>query len=203
MIESLIEWMSHQNPALIYFSLFLSIIIEYVFPPFPGDTILLLGGVLVNQGVINLPMTFLVNILGSLIGVTLLYKLGYSKGRRFFQKRQGRIFSPEKMAKVEALFAKHGTMLLIANRFLVSLRTLILIFSGIARKPVKEVLIYTTLGVTLWVAAVLSAGILLGASLKRLQEMLSVYSQVVYFLVFMIFLIVFLYSKFFRNKKEE
>ena len=48
--------------------LFFATWIEYIFPPFPGDTILVAGGFFAARGAISLYVTFTVLVLGSTTG---------------------------------------------------------------------------------------------------------------------------------------
>ena len=57
--------------------------LEYVVPPFPGDTITLPGGVYAVRGTQPWPLVFLVVTAGSVVGAAINYWAGHWLGKRF------------------------------------------------------------------------------------------------------------------------
>ncbi|HEX8536284.1 MAG TPA: DedA family protein, partial [Cystobacter sp.] len=54
--------------------------LEYVVPPFPGDTITLLGGVYAVRGDHPWPLVFGVVVAGSVLGALINYQVGHWLG---------------------------------------------------------------------------------------------------------------------------
>ncbi|MEJ2053360.1 MAG: hypothetical protein P8X42_05520 [Calditrichaceae bacterium] len=48
MLESISQILQQIDPGMVYFVLFLSAIIENVFPPIPGDTVTVIGAYLIT-----------------------------------------------------------------------------------------------------------------------------------------------------------
>jgi len=103
--------------------------------PLPEDISLVLGGFLSHLGVTSLPVMMLVGFLGILSGDSLIYAAGRrigdraSSGSGFF----ARVITPEKRAKVEALFARHGQKIVMIARFLPGVRAVTYFTAGSAR----------------------------------------------------------------------
>jgi membrane protein DedA with SNARE-associated domain len=98
--------------------------------PLPEDVSLILGGFLVYQGKADLVLMMLVGYLGIIIGDSMIYYLGRrvagQVGLANPNKAPGflaRIVTPEKRARVETLFEKHGQKIVMLARFLPGVRT--------------------------------------------------------------------------------
>src|SRR5687768_13833195 len=81
-METLDTWIRAVGP-LGYLALFLASLIEYVFPPFPGDTVVLLGGVFAARGQRPWFWVLLVVTAGSVVGSAIDYFIGQRLSRRF------------------------------------------------------------------------------------------------------------------------
>lgn len=100
--------------------------------PLPEDIPLVMGGVLVHRGQANLWTMIFVGYLGIIIGDTIMFGLG----RRFGSKLGAapgffaRIVTPQKRARVEGLFKKHGEKIVMLARFLPGVRTVTYFTAG-------------------------------------------------------------------------
>lgn len=103
--------------------------------PLPEDIPLVMGGVLVHRGQAHLLTMILVGYLGIIIGDSIMFGLG----RRFGSKLGahapapgifGRIVTPEKRARVESMFKKHGEKIVMVARFLPGVRTVTYFTAG-------------------------------------------------------------------------
>src|SRR5512144_53643 len=62
--------------------LFVATLVEYVFPPFPGDLLVVLGAWYAVQGSLSWPATFASVTAGALLGAWIDYRVGAALGRR-------------------------------------------------------------------------------------------------------------------------
>lgn len=105
--------------------------------PLPEDISLILGGYLAHTGAANLPMMMVVGLLGILIGDSLIFAAGRRVGngaavqKGFF----ARIVTPEKRAKAEHLFQKHGQKIVMIARFMPGVRAVTYFTAGSVRMP--------------------------------------------------------------------
>ncbi len=104
--------------------------------PLPEDISLILGGFLAHKGAASLPVMMAVGFAGILAGDSLIFfagrrlggKLGRDEGasKGFF----ARIVTPEKRAKVEGLFTKHGQKIVCIARFMPGVRAVTYFTAG-------------------------------------------------------------------------
>jgi len=87
----LINWLKGLPEFSVYFFLVISSIIENVFPPWPGDTVTVFGGVMSAWGLIKPVHSMIALIIGNLIGAFIMYYAGASLLAlvRRLQKRGG------------------------------------------------------------------------------------------------------------------
>jgi membrane protein DedA with SNARE-associated domain len=121
--------------------------------PMPEDVSLILGGFLAYQGSANLWVMMGVGFAGILFGDSLIFfagrRLGTKVGRGggFF----ARVVTPEKRAKVEGLFARHGEKIVMLARFLPGVRAVTYFTAGSAGMRYLRFILFDGL------AAILSA----------------------------------------------
>lgn len=129
--EQIVEFIRYQNEFIIYGILLVSAFIENLFPPFPGDTMTLAGAFLAGEGNIGYMGVLISATSGGLLGMLALFYLGRSKGREFFEHRDGNYFGRQALVKVESLFQKYGDSILLISRFLAGVRSAIAIAAGL------------------------------------------------------------------------
>jgi membrane protein DedA with SNARE-associated domain len=131
--------------------------------PFPSAAILLAAGVLVQQGHLDLGGAVVCGILGAIIGNQIGYWLGHRAGRPFVLK-WGRYvkLTPERLERVEHLFARHGGKAVFAARFFSVSRLLEALVAGISRMRWSTFLVYSALSGMVWATAVVLLGYFFG-----------------------------------------
>jgi membrane protein DedA with SNARE-associated domain len=163
----------------------LAAMLEYLVPPFPGDTITLLGGVYAVRGSHPWPLVFLVVTVGSVAGAAINYWFGTWLARRF-EANPGASFFGLTHARLEVVQAKMrrgGPWLLLANRFLPGIRGVIFVAAGAARMPRSNALFLGALSAMAHNALVLSVGRAVGGNLERLEGLMARYQLAVVVLV--------------------
>lgn len=120
------------NAMLLYMFLFGSAVLENLFPPIPGDTITVFGAFLVGIGKLDFILVYAVTTLGSSVGFILLFYAGAFLEMEFFLNTRFRIFSSQKILQAEKWFNRYGYYIVIINRFLPGIRSVISIAAGIS-----------------------------------------------------------------------
>jgi len=168
--QSLSELLARTGPAAPAV-LFLGSLVEYVFPPFPGDTLVVLGAWYAVNGVLSWPMTFAAVTAGALVGAWIDYRVGAALGRSLEQgaKRRGPL-TVERLLVVEEGYRRWGAWFLLANRFLPGVRAFLFVGAGAARIPLRKVLLYGGISAAAWNALLLLVGALV---VRNLGEMLG------------------------------
>ncbi len=143
LFDSFIEFLKNQNNYVLYSILFISGIVENLFPPAPGDTITIFGAFLIGRNRLNFFYVYLLTTAGSSIGYMILFYLGKLVQKDYFLKKDFSFFSAESFNKVELWYEKYGYVLILANRFIPAVRSVTGIVAGILRLQVFKVFIYS------------------------------------------------------------
>ncbi len=114
-------------PAILFFATS----IEYLFPPFPGDLLLVLAAWYASHGVISWPATFLWVTAGALTGAWINYRIGAWLAPRVNRRAEegGHPFA-EKLAHFEQSYRRWGGWLLVFNRFMPGIRAFLFVAAG-------------------------------------------------------------------------
>lgn len=159
--------------------------LEYVVPPFPGDTITLLGGVYAVRGTQPWPLVFLVVTAGSVVGAAINYWVGHWLAKRF-DAHPGKSYfgiTHARLEQVQARMRRNGPWLLLANRFLPGIRGLIFVAAGAAHMPRFNALLLGALSAMAHTGLVLALGAAVGGNLERLAAVVTRYQYAVVGLV--------------------
>ena len=148
--------------------LFLGSLVEYVFPPFPGDTLVVLGAWYAVNGKISWPLAFVAVTAGAVVGAWIDYRIGVALGAALERgaMRRGPI-TLEHVRRVEAGYARWGAWFLLANRFLPGIRAFLFVGAGAARLPVGKVLLWGGISAVAWNALLLLVGAYLASNVSE------------------------------------
>jgi membrane protein DedA with SNARE-associated domain len=154
--------------------------IEYIFPPFPGDTVLLFAAFLIGVKGWS-PISVILGITcGGLIGASGHYYLGrviYPKRRSLPSRKLG-FRVREKIEFVLEKLRRHGMIYIVINRFVPGVRGVFFIATGMARLPIYKVLGYGAISALLWNIMILSIGYGVGYSWSKLEGFVSSYLKI-------------------------
>ena len=167
-IIHLLEVARQLHPAILPLGVFCAGALEYIFPPFWGDTLMLLGFFLAAQQIGSTGGTFAAALLGSTVGALGAYAIGMRMGSRLRDVDLLSGARGQRWERIERLFDRTGEKVFIVNRFLPGLRAGFLYFAGITRMPLTRVMVYTTLSNLAWVVLLQVIGGMAGGNLDRL-----------------------------------
>lgn len=174
------DYLILSDPKLVtafYIMLFIILFLENGVLPaafLPGDTLLILSGVLVSNE--NVEMTLVGTLFALILGAGLGTWFGYIQGRwlgntSIIQSWLSHL--PEKHhQRAQLLFFKHGLAALFISRFIAFVRTLLPILTGVAKLSNARFHLYNWLSATLWVVLLVGAGYLVGETpiFKRYED---------------------------------
>lgn len=180
MLDALLAWLdtmaADTNHIGVLAVLALSAGIEYVVPPFPGDTVSLLGAVLVGNHDWSFAAVLAATLLGSVIGSMGAFYLGVAVHRRRGRKKK---VNP-KLDTLIQRFQRHGGVYLCLNRFMPGIRPIFFVAAAFAQMRPQSVLFYSLLSASLWNATLIAAGAALGANLTELESFVQTYSLLIW-----------------------
>ena len=135
MEDFLTQLLGNSQGLVAYLSVFAILVACGLGVPLPEDISLILGGFLAHKGAAHLPMMMFVGFAGIVVGDSLIFFAGRRLGSNVGRKSTGffaRIVTPEKRAKVEGMFAKHGQKIVMIARFLPGVRAVTYFTAGSA-----------------------------------------------------------------------
>jgi membrane protein DedA with SNARE-associated domain len=183
MLESLFSFIEQSPPWLVFVTVFLASYIENIFPPIPGDTILVFGAYLVGRGHLSFGMAMATTLSGSVLGFLTLYVVGYKYGRGFMYSTQQTWFSPKSLKRVEKLFVRYGYGVILINRFLAGLRSVVGLFSGLGKLNIWKVILLSTISSFFWNGTLIWLGSTIGENWEKIGVYLNRYNTVVSVLI--------------------
>ena len=208
-LDNLFSFIIQNENILGYSILFISSVIEYVFPPFPGDTVTLFGAFLVAARGWNFFWVFSAATLGSVAGSSIDYMLGYRikkwrekkiDSENHISTKGSRFLTKERFNFIKEKVDKYGPAYIILNRFMPGIRAFFFLAAGFAGMNFLSVMFYNLISVTLWNLGIIYIGILIGSNWVKLLAIFKTYSEIVTVLIILV--IIFLIAKFLISKNK-
>ena len=159
-------------PLLLFFAAF----VEYLFPPFPGDALVVLGAWYAAHGQLSWPVTFASVTLGAVAGAAADWRIGRWLGARIDARADRGRLDRARVERFEAAYRRWGPLLLVANRFLPGVRGFFFLAAGAARIPLWEVLVFGGLSAAAWNGLLLFAGAGVARNLDELARLAGRYT---------------------------
>jgi membrane-associated protein len=144
----------------------------------PGETAVILGGVLAQQHRVSLPVVAGVAVLAAVTGDS----VGYEVGRRFGTRLLGsRIFRRRRkgLEKGQRALRDNGGRAVFLARFTAFLRAVMPGLAGAARMPYRRFLAFNATGGLVWAVGFTVVGYLAGASYQKVERIAGRASEVV------------------------
>ncbi|HRX16664.1 MAG TPA: DedA family protein [Spirochaetota bacterium] len=137
-------------PFIIYIILFFAGVLENLIPPLPGDTVMLFGAYLSSQGVLSFDFAFISTTAGSVAGYIALFAVAYKYGVQTIRRFGARFFSEKSLSRAEEYLRRYGYLVILINRFLPGLRSVISIVTGYSRCRFLPVLLLSMISASVW-----------------------------------------------------
>ncbi len=138
---------------------------------FPGETALILGGVLASYHRVSLWAVLVAGISGAIIGDSVGYLVGREYGPRLLQARPFRRFlKPRRIEQAQEYLARRGGRAVFFGRFTAALRVLVPGLAGMARMRYRIFLPFNVAGGAIWGTIMVMLGYLAGASWKQVAH---------------------------------
>lgn len=177
--NDLISQLSELKDTYIYLTLLVVAYLENVFPPIPGDLMVIFAGYLISTGVINFPEALFFSTVGSFLGFIHLYGIGRWLGDSIMSEKKLLFLPKERIRDVNKQFLRFGYWLIIFNRFLAGTRAVISLFAGIGNLFFWKTSAAALLSALAWNALLLFLGKILGNSWRDVLGYLQSYSIIV------------------------
>ena len=183
-----------------YMGLFILLVLGAIGLPFPEGITLIVCGVLIFTHVIKSIPALLIAYSGILIGDLLAYLLGRKYGRMIVtHKRFHRIISPERLLKLEDMFNKKRTLLVMIGGHLMGE---IFIVAGVMRMPLSKFLAADAIASIFTIALWTGIGYVGGNSLEVIKKDITRIEHIGILFV-IILLSIYLLYRYFKSRKNK
>jgi membrane protein DedA with SNARE-associated domain len=120
----------------------------------PGETAIVLGGVVAAQGEIDLVTVMLVAWVAAAAGDIASFMLGARLGRRFLLRHGPRFgVTGPRLDRVEVFYERHGAKAILVGRFVGIVRAVSPFLAGSSGLPFRRFLPWSILGTAIWASA--------------------------------------------------
>ena len=162
--------------AMVYLLVFIFMIIESSFIPFPSEVIVPPAAYLAcTKGDVNIVAVVVIATAGAIAGALINYYLSVWIGRpivyKFANSRFGHacLINEDKVRHAEEYFDRHGAISPFIGRLTPAVRQLISIPAGLARMNIGKFIIFTGLGAMVWNCVLAALGYWLGTIVPQEQ----------------------------------
>ena len=120
----------------------------------PGETAIVLGGVVAAQGEVSLPLMILIAWAAAALGDLTSFLLGRRLGRPFLLRRGPRLgITAPRLERVETFFDRHGPKAILVGRFVGLVRAVAPFLAGASDMRLRAFLPWSLLGTAAWTSA--------------------------------------------------
>jgi len=185
---------------------FLITMIENLFPPAPGDSIVVFTGAMAsisNEGIIPL---LLFTTVGSVVGFVIMFLLGKQFDTRVIHSDKFAFISRKAVNRVEDWFKKYGYWLIVANRFIAGTRAVISFFAGMSKLSLRLTTFLSAISALLWNFILIYSGYKFGENWRLINKYLDLYGKIILPIlaaIALFFGIRYLYRRYFRKRPEN
>jgi membrane-associated protein len=153
---------------------------------FPGDTLLLITGLL-SYGphrVIHIDIWWVALLIGiaAFLGGESGYFIGRKAGPRIFERKETGLFSVKNVKRTNEFFDRFGALAVIVARFVPVVRTFAPVAAGVGHMGRRRYSVYNLIGALLWGGGLTTIGYLLG-NIPPVANFVTKYIDLVLFAV--------------------
>jgi membrane protein DedA with SNARE-associated domain len=178
------EWITQTIEQLGYVGIALLMFLENLFPPIPSELIMPLAGFTVAKGEMNFLVAVIAGVVGTILGAFPWYYAGRILDEPRLERLANRYgkwitVSSTDIRKANKWFDRYGAKAVFLCRLVPGVRTLISLPAGINNMPLLPFALYSTLGTTLWILLLTTAGYKLGENYDLVDEYIGPVSKIV------------------------
>ncbi|WP_069461811.1 DedA family protein, partial [Actinacidiphila rubida] len=147
-MHSITNWLQHASPPMVYAVVGALVFCEdALFFGFvlPGETAVVLGGVVASQGHVSVYWLCLVVVVAAVLGDTVGYEVGARLGPRILETRFLRNHR-ERISSAQDLIRRRGPVAVFLGRFIAFFRALMPALAGMSRMPYRTFLAFNAAG---------------------------------------------------------
>ncbi len=201
MLETIVELLKEVPWYWVLIIAFLMTLTENLFPPVPGDSVIIFTGAMASFGNVNVYTLVIVSTAGSLLGFLTMYYLGHKFENAILHSNRFKFISRKAIFKVEVWFQKYGYWLIVINRFIAGTRAAIAFFAGMSGLSVKITALLSFVSALVWNVILIYMGYKFGDNWQLINHYLGLYGKII-FPVILLIIVFFSVRYFLKNKKS-
>jgi membrane-associated protein len=157
---------------------------------FPGDTLLIIAGLLTFRDVIHVNIVWVALAIGfaAFLGGEAGYYIGKKSGPRIFERKEDGIISMASVRRTNAFFERFGGVAVILARFVPVVRTFAPIAAGVGKMNYRKYSMYNAIGAFVWGGGVTAIGFALG-NIRPVADFVVKYIDVILIAVVLVTLV--------------
>ncbi|WP_069650079.1 DedA family protein [Caloranaerobacter ferrireducens] len=145
-ILNIIDKLVSGNKLFLYLFFFFSQYLQIIFPPYPGDMVLVIEGYLSELVHLNIYFILTIAWFGTFLSSLMLYKLGEKEKEKILHSKFIKfIFNTKKFLKLKNMFNRHGPAAIFVSKFIPGIYSFTVLIAGISEADKK--LTYLTIGI--------------------------------------------------------
>lgn len=145
LLNDLHVWLSSLPTLWVYVALFGIAYLENIVPPVPGDVAVVVGGMVAAGEAVSLPLVVALAAVAGGLGFMSVYAVGRRLGDALLDPDRFRWVPKADVRRAEARLARHGYWVVVANRFMPGIRSVIGLSVGMSGLPPGRVAALATL----------------------------------------------------------
>lgn len=140
----------------------------------PGETMVVIAGIVASKGVLDLHHVIWVSALGAIIGDTAGYFIGLYFGEKLFLKYGRHLFlKEERLEEAKGFLENHGGKTIFIGRFMSLLRAFAPVIAGMTRMSYPRFLVFNVTGGAAWAVVFSLLGYFVGNSWDSIRPYFS------------------------------
>tara|TARA_R100001143_G_scaffold24569_1_gene25028 strand:- start:650 stop:1294 length:645 start_codon:yes stop_codon:yes gene_type:complete len=203
----LVEWISSLSPMSIYIIFCLVAYLENVIPPVPGDVLIVFGGYLAAEQVVEFVPILMGTTVASVLGFMSMYAIGAHFGDQIAIQRKKfwmmRFFDIKYFDRAKRWMARWGQKVILANRFLAGTRSVISLTAGITKTKAYPTIVSATVSSLIWNTILIGLGYIVHENWQVIGGYLNVYGWIILSMLVLFIGGWILYRRFRKPKKKE
>ena len=140
----------------------------------PGETALVLGGVVAARGEGDLPVILALTWAAAALGDLVSFLVGRRLGRRFLVAHGPRLGVTEpRLERVDVFFARHGAKAILIGRFIGIVRAVAPFTAGASGMPLRRFVPFSLLGTAAWSMLLIGIGYAFSDSFEHAADLFT------------------------------
>lgn len=145
------------------FTLFVLLALGIIGLPIPDETLLIISGTLIAQGIIPLPQAIFFALLGTITGISVSFLIGRVVSQAMIHLAMKKLkVNFKHWYRIESWYQRYGKWTLTIAYFVPGVRHLSGIVAGLMELPYKQFAFFAYSGAVLWCGLFLSIGYIFG-----------------------------------------